>query len=288
MKFSIVIPTYNRASLIEKTIKSLLSQTYRDFEILVIDDGSTDNTAAVIQSISDKRVNYYKKENAERGAARNYGAQLAKGDYINFFDSDDVAYPNHLATANKLIDSNPDVFHLGYDIKNVDGTITRIPTKITDINKQIIGGNLLSCNGVFIKSTIAKSYPFSEERILSASEDYLLWLQLAAVFKFEYNNTVTSTIINHEQRSVIAINKESLIARQELFLNKALADKNIKSSYAKYFPKLKAEVYSYIALHLALSDEKQTAISYFKNAIKSDVSFVLRRRFLAIIKHLLL
>src|SRR5690242_17185435 len=120
--FSIVIPTYNRAHLIGKTIQSALQQDFKDFEILVVDDGSKDNTGDVVKSFTDPRVQYFKKENAERGAARNYGVARAKGKYINFFDSDDLMYPNHLSVANELIGSigSPEFFHLGYDYQIED------------------------------------------------------------------------------------------------------------------------------------------------------------------------
>ena len=76
--FSIVIPTYNRAHLIGKTIESMLRQEFQDFEILVVDDGSKDNTGDVVKTFTDSRIQYFKKENAERGAARNYGATQAE------------------------------------------------------------------------------------------------------------------------------------------------------------------------------------------------------------------
>ena len=123
--FSIIIPTYNRAAFIRNTIQSLLNQSYSNFEIIVVDDGSKDNTDEIVKEITDPRVLYFKKENAERGAARNYGLNLAKGTYVNFFDSDDLAYPNHLASALAVVEEkdNPEIFHLGYDIKEPGGKL---------------------------------------------------------------------------------------------------------------------------------------------------------------------
>ena len=109
--FSIVIPTYNRAKFIDKAIASLLNQKYEDFEVIVVDDGSTDNTEEVVKSFNNNKVKYYKKENQERGAARNYGAKLAKGEYINFFDSGPIGDANSvtfesLTVADKFIMSS--------------------------------------------------------------------------------------------------------------------------------------------------------------------------------------
>lgn len=289
MKFSVVIPTYNRASFIKKTIKSILEQSYINFEVLVIDDGSTDNTEEVVKNIKDDRVFYYKKENKERGAARNYGAKMAKGEYINFFDSDDIAYPNHLETAYKTIKENKNIpiFHLGFDIKSPKGDIQRTPTYIHNINKQLAEGNVLSCNGVFIQTNIALENPFSQIRELSASEDYLLWLQLASKYPIKNIKTITSSIIEHEQRSVVSINKDSLIRRKELMLKLALEDKSIQKYYKNNLNKIKLNTYSYISLHLTLAKEKREGLKFLKKAIQTDIKFLTSRRFYAIIKHLI-
>jgi len=287
--FSIIIPTYNRAAFIDKTITSLLNQTYTNFEIIVVDDGSTDNTEEVIKSIVDSRISYFKKENAERGAARNYGAKNAKGTYFNFFDSDDLAYSNHLEEASRLIqkEKSASIFALGYDIKSPQGKLLRKRTLFKNINQQIIYGNLLSCNGVFIKKEIALNNPFSVIRELSASEDYLLWLQLASKFTYVYSNISTSVIIEHDNRSVLNINPNNLIKRKELMLKMALEDKYVVTFYGAKIKYLKANTYSYIALHLAMSDCKKQAISYLFKALQMQFTFIFTKRFLATTKHLI-
>jgi glycosyltransferase involved in cell wall biosynthesis len=96
--FSIVIPTYNRAAFISETIESVINQTYSDWELIVIDDGSTDNTKEIIQAIiqNDNRIKYRYQNNSERSAARNNGINNSNGEYICFLDSDDQFLPNHL------------------------------------------------------------------------------------------------------------------------------------------------------------------------------------------------
>lgn len=95
--FSVIIPTYNRASFIKKAIQSVIDQTFTDFELIVIDDASTDNTGEIVQSFSDSRIIYVRNEtNFERCISRNKGITLAKGNYICFLDSDDYHLPNHL------------------------------------------------------------------------------------------------------------------------------------------------------------------------------------------------
>lgn len=101
--FSIVIPTYNRAGMIGTAIESVLSQTYANWELIVVDDGSTDNTKEIVESYQDKRIRYFWKENEERSIARNFGIEKAKGTYISFLDDDDYFLPEFLEEFNKKI-----------------------------------------------------------------------------------------------------------------------------------------------------------------------------------------
>ena len=120
--FSIVMPTYNRAGLIIDSIKTAIAQDYPNFEIIVVDDGSTDNTEEVVLALQNPKIRYHKKLNEERAAARNKGAELAKGDYVTFFDSDDYLYPNHLSEAVKLIEKNqkPEMIYLAYNVMDTN------------------------------------------------------------------------------------------------------------------------------------------------------------------------
>jgi glycosyltransferase involved in cell wall biosynthesis len=286
--FSIVIPTYNRASFIEKTINSVLNQVYPNFEIIVVDDGSTDHTEEIVRSIKDPRISYYKKKNEERAKARNFGANLAKGDYINFLDSDDTLYPNHLSEAINLIRSvnAPEIFHLNYDIKNPVTNITE-PVKITtgDINLKLVErGNLLSCNGVFLRKDIALRFPFNEDIELSASEDYELWLRLAARYKIHYSNTITSSLINHDLRSVLNFKKEKLIKRLNLFVHYIYSDEEFTRKYGNYKSLMISYTQSYISLHIALTGKnKLTALQFLLKSMLSNMHVVSTRRFYSII-----
>ena len=98
MTVSIILPTYNRSRFLSETINSVLNQTYKDFELIIIDDGSTDDTADLIRKYTeqDNRVKYFFQENMERSQARNNGIEKSNGKYICFLDSDDAFLPNHL------------------------------------------------------------------------------------------------------------------------------------------------------------------------------------------------
>jgi len=94
--FSVIIPLYNKEKFIEDTMKSILDQSFDDFEIIIVNDGSTDGSAAKIAQFTDGRIRYFRKENEGASTARNYGIEKAAGDYIAFIDADDYWYPDFL------------------------------------------------------------------------------------------------------------------------------------------------------------------------------------------------
>lgn len=106
-KVSVIIPTYNRAVLLRSAINSVLSQSYEDYEIIVVDDGSTDDTEKIVNELSTDKLRYVYQENKGRSAARNYGIKLARGEYVAFLDSDDTFTPSKLEFQVQILDYNP-------------------------------------------------------------------------------------------------------------------------------------------------------------------------------------
>jgi glycosyltransferase involved in cell wall biosynthesis len=102
--FSVIIPVHNRAPILGDAIRSVLAQTEQDFEIVVVDDGSTDNPSLVVDTIGDPRVRYVWKTNGGGGSARNHGVDLARGKFVAFLDSDDVFLPHHLSAMRRLVE----------------------------------------------------------------------------------------------------------------------------------------------------------------------------------------
>lgn len=290
---SIIVPTYNRATLIAKTLKSLQDQSNHSYEIIIVDDGSTDNTQEVVKPFLNTFTSYHKKDNAERAAARNFGARLAKGQYVNFFDSDDIALPNHVQTAIEIIDEKkqPQWFHLGYAWATPDQKVFRKVDnfKGDSLNDILIQGNTLSCNGVFVRKDIILDHPFNEDRVLSASEDFELWLRLAARYPLRYSNVITSLVIDHDQRSVRTINGQRLVDRLSLLKRYLDNDPEIRKVYGRRYKLVYKDIDSYISLHLANQpSEKWRSTRYLFKAFFVSPSIIKDKRFYAIIKNLLI
>ncbi len=263
--FSIIIPTYNRAALISETLQSIENQTVRDFEVIVIDDGSTDHTEQVVNNFSCNNLRYLKIANSERGAARNKGMELAKGQYFTFLDSDDLLEPGFLAHALVVLQQHhyPKFFHLGYAIYNQKGKIVRKmdPIKKGDIH-FIIKGNPLSCIGIFMHSSLYPRFQFNEDRRLSGSEDWELWIRLIANCGIVTDSTPMARIIDHSDRSVIHFKENNLVMRKSLAVAYALADPVVRKIFGKFQYKIDAYWSSYVALHLAMNGEKLQSLRY--------------------------
>jgi len=290
---SVIIPTYNRAELISKTIDSFLQQTYSNFEIIVVDDGSTDNTKIVVEAITDRRIKYYWKENAERGAARNFGAERAKGEYLNFFDSDDIAYPIHLKVAAEAIDqlNYPDVFHLGMEIKKENG---QVETQVKNIGikglKNLLLHTYVTPNAVFVKYKAWERVKFNETRKLSGSEDWVFFLQLSNFYDWiAFDSVITSCLMQHENRSMNIASGKTCYERATCLYKILKNDRDFIQKYSKKQTHLIfAEPIHLAALHYALEKKKGQSLKCLFEVANMSFKKIISRRTLAITKYLLL
>ncbi len=187
---SIIIPAYNMGDFLDEAIASVVDGTFASFEILVVDDGSTDNTAAIMAPYIDPqherydaRISYHRKENGGKATAVNHGLQLAKGAYITFLDADDQLTPESLTARLEHLEKNstsqPDLIIGGFEVFNRQGTLgTRVEPADADPNhlqRQILMGyktpfHMNSC--LFARSLVDRVGDFDTRLIRCQDIDY--------------------------------------------------------------------------------------------------------------------
>lgn len=145
---SIVLPTFNRAHLIEKALRSVLAQTFQNWELIIVDDGSTDNTFATIESVlrSDPRMRYHYAANRGLAGARNTGVQISSAPFITFLDSDDWYSPEHLELRMQYLAEHPatDLLHGGITVIGSDFVADKHdPSRMIPLSECVIGGTFV-------------------------------------------------------------------------------------------------------------------------------------------------
>jgi len=195
---SVIIPTYNRANLIRRSINSILKQTYQNLEVIVVDDGSTDNTPLEIKRIQDNRIKYIKLiENKGGSNARNIGIKKARGKYISFQDSDDLYYPNKLEKQIQNIiikKSNLDFckikviynssLSLFYPNKRQEKSILK--GKIFD--ELVSKGNFISTQAILVQKKFMRKFFFDTN--MPRLQDYEVILRMIPKVKISYTPNV--------------------------------------------------------------------------------------------------
>jgi glycosyltransferase involved in cell wall biosynthesis len=183
---SVIIPTYNRANTISKAIDSVFAQNHDAIEIIVVDDGSTDNTSTVLESFRH-RILLIRQNNQGVAAARNTGVSVAQGEYVAFLDSDDEWLPSKLEKQLLIFQNDPEVSLVatGAEFRDKNGEILNIQSaNFQDLRLE----DLLFSNTIVTSSVIMKRYCFQEEQPLfrreySSCEDWDLWIRLSTKVK---------------------------------------------------------------------------------------------------------
>lgn len=286
--FSVIIPTYNRATSIIVAIESVLNQVFLNWELIIVDDGSTDRTNEVVTKYKDQRIKYFYKENEERGRARNFGIEKAMGLFIAFLDSDDYYYPNYLDEVSKRIQNNQhsELFFNSYFIGQREHKVRReIPTSCT--LKKMCNDNFMAPIGVVVKKSLAQVYPFNEDRKFVFGEDlyvFILWyLNAKQVY---VSNKPQSLLLQHHERSVQSTPYQSVLYSYTLMFNLLRAEQ--KFMKAGYLPLLKSNGFSLVALYASINGDKTVAINYLIKSLVQAPTSIFRIRNLATIKRIVL
>lgn len=278
--FSIILPTYNRANFIGKAVDSVLSQTFSNFELIIVDDGSEDNTKSIINKFPDSRIRYFWKENGERGAARNYGLLHAKGEFICFLDSDDYYYKNHLQVLKKLVDETQSLcFHPSYEFVNEQGLCLAKVIMDKPISfSQIATHNILSMDAACIHRDIALNHQFSEDRNFIMGEDLHFWLRILSKYKIQTSFKITSAVFEHSKRTVNTINPDKIIYSIKQITNLLENNDLFNERHQVFIPLISGYFHSTAAYFYMCKGSRKKGLKSFVTALKFDFRqlFVLR------------
>lgn len=192
---SIIMPAYNASSTIQETLQTILQQTYENWELVLIDDGSQDNTCELVALINDNRIHLYREENKGSALARSQGTELAQGKYITFLDADDHWEPNKLEAQVELFQRlHPSVGMIHSNYVEFDHKGFYSPKPLRYCEKLKISGkiyeDLLIHNFIGLLTVIVKKEVIDQvgvfDPIYTGAEDWDLWLRIAKLYEVAY------------------------------------------------------------------------------------------------------
>jgi GalNAc5-diNAcBac-PP-undecaprenol beta-1,3-glucosyltransferase len=265
--FSIIIPTYNRAEFLTHTIDSISKQVYNDYELIIVDDGSEDNTKEVVLKLATKnqRIRYIFQDNAERGAARNNGIKNSNGQYIIFFDSDDEMMPHYLQVLSKNIQEqlSYNFYAIKYNFirkgKPYDSSVANFRQKEYGLD-LLLEGNPFACN-FCIKKNNPSLRLFQEDRSLATTEDWMFLLENLQTDHIYFIEKLCLSMHQHDGRSMQQnrmLIKRRLSATENLCLRLKMdkLQKTILWAYSYYF----------CSIHAYLDFNRVQAFGYLQKA----------------------
>ena len=269
-RFSIIIPVFNKEKFVAKTLKSALSQTFADFEIIVINDGSTDTSEAEILAITDERIHNFSKENEGVAIARNHGMSKASADYICFLDADDFWHPNFLATMNEHIRKLPNekVFACAIEIETNKRTFPAkysIPKKgnyeIVNFFEASQKEAVLWTSSVCIhKEVFIKSGRFDKD--LTVSEDTDLWIRIGLEYQVVFIWPILARYVFDEK----SISRSMDYIFEDQFFEKYASEEKRNPVLKKY---MDLNRFSSVIKHNLNGDFKSGAIMYAEIDLKN-------------------
>ena len=280
---SVIIPTYNRADLLPRAVRSACEQTYTNLEILIVDDASSDNTEEVAKKLEqeDTRVRYIKREeNGGGSAARNTGIKQSEGKYIALLDSDDEWFNEKIEKQLELLEKNTcqniGLIYCGFIRKKNSETKSQFtPKHRCDISKDLLGKNVVGgCSGVLVKKECFDTcglFDESPEIRSGGAQDYELWLRIAQKYSFDFIPQSLFFYYLHKQ-NMTKTNKALDRIRALEYISKKYSD------LYKQNPLLFAEQLKTQGVTLLESGDHKLARRKFKESLKEhyDATVLLR------------
>jgi len=228
---SVVLPTYNRAHFIGQAVTSALNQTYQNIELIVVDDGSTDETSRVIATFDDERLSYIRlPENVGRSAARNKALGLVRGDFVAFLDSDDYFLPGKTELQVDFLKNNPDVDM----VYTASGCFLTEDAPINYFYRAPVSGHLhselaffkpltITLPTVMLRREVLNKVPGFDEK-MERFEDTDFWRRIAKHFKIGAINQVTCHIRSHKGNHISAFDPSSFEQAIEYYVQKVMRE----------------------------------------------------------------
>lgn len=278
-KISVVIPLYNKGFIISETLNSVLAQTFTDFEVVIVNDGSTDNSFEIVSNFTDKRIKLFQQKNKGAAAARNLGIEKATGELIAFLDADDFWYPNHLEELFKLYTDFPNcgIYCNRYQIKTTSKHFQN-PTfnGIEDTFRGIVPNYFYSNRPFRINITLNQMIPkriilemncFTEN--ITNGQDLELWTKIGIQYQVAVNDKYTS-IYNYYLPNSLSKNK---IKSMQLMDFSQFEKHEKKDIYLKEFLDLHRFFY---AIQYKSIGDKEKADFYFNKIDSKNLTLVNR------------
>jgi glycosyltransferase involved in cell wall biosynthesis len=266
---SIVVPSYNRAQYVPATLDSILAQNYKNLELIFIDDGSTDDTAEILDAYSkrDSRIQYHHQNNSERAVARSKGMQLANGEYVCLVDSDDVWYPGKLEKQIAIMEKDRDIAMSYAAVNRIDmqgnslGHARRQHQGYSgQVYPELLKRNFISSVTPMFRKELVNEV--GEQRTdLIPYEDWDFWLRLSKLGKFHFTQEPLGDYRLHPGQSVKNVNAEHIekVTLGVLDSNSKEADEQTRN-----------EAYSLAHLRFAywytLAGKQETALEHLKKS----------------------
>jgi len=220
---SVLMPVYNGQKYLKQAIESILNQKFKDFEFLIIDDGSTDKSDDIIREYQkeDSRIVYIKNEkNFGIVHSLNRGIELAKGRYIARMDCDDVSLPNRLEMQSHFMDEHPEIGVCGTWFKFIPtGDIIRYPINHDDIKLKLLTGNALAHPTVIFRARMLKENNIKYDENAKHCEDYELWVRLSRITRLANMSEVLLDYRMHGSQISIFFSKEQRSNASEVRIN---------------------------------------------------------------------
>ena len=227
VKISVIMPVFNAAAYLKEAVDSILEQTFTDFEFLIFDDGSTDDSRSILQSYTDPRIRLFlQDENTGYVRHLNRGLEMARGEYVFRMDADDISLPSRFAKQVAFLDQHPEVGLCGAWIRTIDTppkTVQR-PSRHEDIVLSLLNSPTFCHPAVAFRTSLIRKHRLSYKEAYLYAEDYELWAQITNYTKVAilpevlllYRIHQTNVSIKFKVRQIVLINKVRIIQFEQL------------------------------------------------------------------------